>query len=101
RGGTSRFHGGLYEFVRNDAFVANNWINNANNVNLINQRDKSLSCTGANQLDCMSVVPPLRWNNFGFTIGGPVYIPGVFGRSRNKTFFFYSQEFRRIHTFTT
>jgi hypothetical protein len=101
RGGTSKFHGSLYEFVRNDAFVANNWINNANKVNMINQVDKALSCTGVNALDCKAVRTPLRWNNFGGTVGGPLYIPGLFNKNKNKTFFFYSQEFRRIHTYTT
>ena len=41
RSGTSRLHGTLYEFVRNDAFNANNWINNANKVNLVNGTAKS------------------------------------------------------------
>jgi hypothetical protein len=100
RGGTSQFHGSLYEFVRNDAFVANNWINNANKVNLVNQVDKARSCTGVNALDCKSVATPLRWNNFGGTVGGPLYIPGL-TKKTNKTFFFYSQEFRRIRTYTT
>jgi hypothetical protein len=101
RGGGSKFKGSVYEFVRNDAFVANNWINNANRVNLVNQLDKARSCSGIDALDCKSVATPLRWNNFGFTIGGPLYIPGVYNTSKKKTFFFYSQEFRRIRTYTT
>ena len=96
RGGTSKFRGSVYEFVRNDAFVANNWINNANRVNLVNQIDKARSCSGIDGLDCKAVATPLRWNNFGFTIGGPLYIPGVTNTSKKKTFFFYSQEFRQI-----
>jgi hypothetical protein len=40
--------------------------------------------------------PPQKNNDFGFTIGGPVYIPGIYPRSRSKTFFFYSQEFKRL-----
>ena len=35
------------------------------------------------------------------TIGGPIYIPGKYNKDRNKTFFFYSQEHRRIITYTT
>jgi hypothetical protein len=87
KSGTSKFHGNLYEFVRNDAFAANNFINNANNVNL-----------GA---DGTAQVPPLRYNNFGWTIGGPVYIPGHYNTDKSKTFFFFSQEFRRVITYAT
>ena len=86
KSGTSQFHGGLYEFFRNDALAANNWANNANKVNVINGAAK---------------IPALRWNDFGGTIGGPVYIPGKFNKDRNKTFFFYSQEHRRIITYST
>ena len=35
KSGTSQFHGGVYEFFRNDALAANNWSNNANKVNVI------------------------------------------------------------------
>ncbi|HWB87311.1 MAG TPA: carboxypeptidase regulatory-like domain-containing protein [Bryobacteraceae bacterium] len=79
KSGNSQFHGDLYEFVRNDALAANNFINNMNGI--------------AN--------PPLRYNNFGYTVGGPVYIPGHFNKEKNKTFFFFSQEFRRVITYTT
>ncbi len=85
KSGTSEFHGVAYEFVRNNAFAANNWINNANSVNL-----------GS---DGKARVPPLRYNDFGYTIGGPVYIPGVYNKDKNKTFFFFSQEFRRVITY--
>lgn len=86
KSGGSQFHGGLYEFFRNDALAANNWANNANRVNVINGVAK---------------VPSLRWNDYGGTIGGPVYIPGKFNKDRNKTFFFFSEEQRKIITYTT
>ena len=86
RSGTNQFHGTLYEFARNNAFAANNWENNANRVNVING---------------VAQVPPLRWNDFGGTIGGPVYIPGHYNTDKNKTFFFYSEEHSRIITYTT
>jgi len=86
RSGASQFHGSLYEFIRNNDFNANNFINNANSVNVINGRAQ---------------VPPLRWNDFGGTIGGPVYVPGHYNKDRNKTFFFFSEEARRIITYTT
>jgi hypothetical protein len=42
--------------------------------------------------------PMLRYNNFGYRIGGPVYIPGVYNKNRDKTFFFFAQEWRRKRT---
>jgi hypothetical protein len=86
KSGTSTFHGDLYEFDRNNAFAANNWANNATRVNVVNGKAQ---------------VPSLRWNDFGGTIGGPVYIPGHFNKDKNKTFFFFSEEARRIITYTT
>jgi hypothetical protein len=86
KSGESQFHGSAYEFVRNDAFAANNWINNANKVNVVNGVAK---------------VPPLRWNDWGYTIGGPVTLGKYYNKDRNKTFFFFSQEWRRIITYTT
>jgi Carboxypeptidase regulatory-like domain len=83
KSGTSSFHGDLYEFVRNNAFAANNFINNAQSI-VINGKVQ---------------VPPLRWNDFGGTIGGPVPLGA---KDRHKTFFFFfSEEARRILTYTT
>ncbi len=39
--------------------------------------------------------PDYKKNDFGYTIGGPVYIPGVYNKDKQKTFFFWSQEWRR------
>ena len=53
--------------------------------------------------------PPFRYNNFGFTIGGPVYFlnfgeldpeTGVFGKMK-RTYFFFSEEQRRDRRFPT
>ena len=87
KSGTSRFSGSLYEFVRSDAFAANNFLNNANRVNL--------------GPDGKAKVAPLHWNDFGWTLGGPIFIPRVYNTERNKTFFFVSEEFRRIITYTS
>ena len=76
KGGTNAFHGDAYEFVRNDAFNANNYFNSA-----------VAGGTG--------VVPEYKKNDFGYTLGGPVYIPGVYNTKKQKTFFFWSQEWRR------
>ena len=86
KSGVSAFHGSVYEFFRNDALNANIWSNNANSVNLVNGTAK---------------ITPVRWNDYGFTFGGPIYIPGKFNKNKNKTFFFYSQEWRKIINYTT
>src|SRR5580704_127206 len=74
RSGTNAFHGTAYEFFRNDVFNANNYFNKVSSV---------------------VARPLLRYNDFGYAIGGPVWIPKVYD-GRNKTFFFFSQEFRRV-----
>jgi Carboxypeptidase regulatory-like domain/TonB-dependent Receptor Plug Domain len=76
KGGTQAFHGDAYEFVRNDAFNANNYFN-------------SLYRQGT------GTTPPYKKNDFGYTFGGPVYIPHVYNQDKQKTFFFWSQEWRR------
>ena len=69
KSGTSSFHGDAYEFVRNDMFNA----------------------TPAFQTS----VPSYKKNDWGYTIGGPVFIPGHYNTNKDKTFFFWSQEWRR------
>jgi outer membrane receptor protein involved in Fe transport len=76
RSGTSKFHGGVYEFFRNDVMDANDW--------------------GNKQQDPVADRTPFRYNDFGWTLGGPVFIPHVYNAARNKTFFFYSEELRRV-----
>lgn len=88
RGGGNEFHGRLYEFVRNDYFNANTFFNNR----VPRRADGSIVAT----------VPKLRYNNFGGTISGPIYFlnfgdggPQIYN-GKNKTFFFFSEEVRRI-----
>jgi len=88
KSGSSGFHGDAYEFFRNDKLAANNYFNNLNRVN-------------PDPVTGKARVPPLRYNNFGYTVGGPVWIPKVYNRDRKKTFFFFSQEFRRVITYGT
>ena len=76
KSGTRAFHGDAYEFVRNDLFNAQNYFN-------------SVGAGGS------GVVPPYKKNDFGYTVGGPVYIPKVYNQNKEKTFFFWSQEWRR------
>lgn len=72
KSGTKEFHGDLFEYVRNDAFDANDWF--------LNQTSSPKN--------------PLKRNNYGFTLGGPVYIPSHYNTEKNKTFFFVSEEWR-------
>ncbi len=88
RGGGNDFHGTLYEFVRNDRFNANSFFNNRQG----RRADGSL----------VTPVPKLRYNNYGGTFSGPVMLPR-FGEGgpthwsgKGKTFFFFSEEVRRI-----
>lgn len=69
KSGTNSFHGSAWEFLRNDKLDARNLF--------------------------ISDVTPLRWNQFGGSIGGPVILPHYNGR--NKTFFFASYEGFRQH----
>ena len=72
KSGTSRFSGSAYEFLRNDGLNANSFFRNMNPRPEIN-----------------GPPPRLRYNNFGYTLGGPA-LP-----SRKKLFFFFSEEWRR------
>jgi hypothetical protein len=70
KSGTRQFHGSAWEYNRNDALQAFNFL-----AKRSGQIDK----------------PELRYNVFGFNLGGPV----EFKSSNPKTFFFYNQEWRR------
>ena len=73
KGGSRKFSGTAYNFYRNDRFNANSFFRNRS--------------TDANT---RSHKPRLRYNNPGYTIGGPL-LP-----SRQKAFFFWSEEWRRV-----
>ena len=90
RSGTDKFHGTLYEFVRNEKFNANTFLNNQSAPLGLNSDGKAKRT-------------PFRYNNYGLTVGGPVYFLkfGERGADDNgylgkvpRTFFFFSQENR-------
>jgi hypothetical protein len=87
KSGTSELHGVAYEFLRNDKLAANNYFNNANKVNL-----------GPNG---NAMVPQLRYNDFGYALGGPVLLPKLYDGRKKRTFFFFSEEFRRAITYAS
>ena len=73
KAGSAAFHGGAFSFFRSQIFNANNPLSNE---------------TGLPR-------PPQRAADFGYFIGGPVWIPGRTARATSKTFFFFGQEFGR------
>ncbi len=70
KSGTQKFHGEVWEFNRTPAYDAKN----------------PISRTLTN----------LHYNIYGFNVGGPVYIPKVYNTNKQKTFFFYNEEWRKI-----
>jgi hypothetical protein len=82
RSGGSTFHGEGYEYVRTTDFNANDWLNKESQIS-----------------QGLPNVPGVYHQNvYGFTIGGPVYIPKVYNTERKKTFFFWSEDWHKINT---
>jgi hypothetical protein len=74
KSGGKSFHGSAFEYLRNDFFNAKPWT------------------SGGEPGDPN---PPYKKHDFGYTIGGPVYIPHHYNSDKKKTFFFFSEEWRR------
>jgi len=70
KSGTGDFHGNAYEFLRNEIFNARNYFDQTKHA------------------------PLYRRNDFGGTIGGPIFVPNHFNAKRDKSFFFFSEEVR-------
>ena len=79
KSGTRNFHGSLFEYLRNDRLDANDWFVN-----------RQINPPGGH-----APKTPLKWNDFGYNLGGPFYIPGHYNTDRFKTFFFWSENWRR------
>ena len=94
RGGGQDFHGGFYEFLRNDRLNANTFLNNAAGTFGPNDQQVKLGVNAVG--DERAPRPKLRYNNFGYLVSGPVMIPGLYNEKREKTFFLFSEEWRRI-----
>ena len=71
KSGTHNFHGELYEFNRNTDYDANDYFSK-------------------------SATPEFKLNEPGGNIGGPLWIPHVYNENRNRTFFFWNEEWRRL-----
>ncbi|MBV8817532.1 MAG: carboxypeptidase regulatory-like domain-containing protein [Acidobacteriaceae bacterium] len=75
RSGGQQFHGAAYEYVRNTVFNANTWSRNQN--------------------PATNFVAPINYNQYGFNIGGPFYIPGKFNTDKSKFFWYWGTEWVR------
>lgn len=69
RRGTQAFHGSAQEFFFSEGFAAQQYI--------------------------VGGRPRIRYHNYGFTLGGPIYIPGKWNTDKNKLFFFVGLEARK------
>jgi hypothetical protein len=81
KSGTNTWHGSAYEFNRNNYYNANTFGARA--------AIAEGSPVSANE------TPIERYNDFGFTFGGPLMVPKLYHPERNKTFFFWSEEWRK------
>jgi hypothetical protein len=79
KGGTQEFHGTGWWNKRHEQWNANSWGNNRQGL------PKSL----------------YRYDVFGFSVGGPAYIPHKFNTDKRRVFFFFSQEYSRTKPSTT
>jgi len=75
KSGGQTLHASAWEFIRNDAFDANNYISN---------------------MTPGTKTPELRFNTFGFNVGGPVTFGHLYNPKKTKTFFFYNMEWRKL-----
>jgi carboxypeptidase family protein/TonB-dependent receptor-like protein len=89
KSGTNEFHGTAYEYLRNSALDANEFFRNLYGCEL----GVDPFCHGPDQGNGRGSLDknPLRFNQFGFTLGGPI--------RRDKTFFFGSYQGDRTRTF--
>jgi len=79
KSGTQTLHASAWEFFRNDALQARNFFNPAFNPD-----------------GSFNKMAKLRYNIYGFNVGGPVTFGKLYNPNKNKTFFFYNMEWRKI-----
>ncbi|HYR84485.1 MAG TPA: TonB-dependent receptor [Terriglobia bacterium] len=86
KSGTQEFHGRLVGNIQNSKLDANTWQRNASGNPRLNS------------------VPPRKVNQFGGSLGGPIFIPGKFNTDKKKLFFFAAEEWvyrRQENTITS
>ena len=69
KSGTNEFHGSLYDYIQNDKLNANSFFNN------LNRTRKA----------------PIRFNQYGGGVGGPIVVPKLYN-GKDRAFFFFSYE---------
>ncbi len=80
KSGTRHYHGDIYEYLRNDDMDARNFFSITRQV--------------------------IKLNNFGYTLGGPFYLPNRYNKDKTRDFFFWSESWSRrvgpqLDSFTT
>ncbi len=75
RTGGQDFHGSAFEYVRNTVFNANTW--------------------ARKQVPFTNYTPPVHYNQWGYNLNGPFYIPGKFNSDKSKIFWYWGQEWVR------
>jgi hypothetical protein len=93
KSGGRDFHGSFYEYFRNAALNANTWSRNQTGSpdRPCDQFPTDAACRPS----------PFRYNQFGYTLSGPVLLPWTsFNQERNKVFWLFGQEYVRVRTST-
>ena len=93
KSGTNDWHGQGYDYIQNDMFNPGNPL----------QAEQNYLCrlTSPNSPECnVPLKNPLKQNQFGGTLGGPVHIPWLYN-GRNKSFWFFAFDGGRRHTSPT
>ena len=88
KSGTSTYHGSAFEYLRNEFFKAKSWEEGA---------CVSVACLGGKPFK----KAPYKKHDYGYTIGGPIFIPNHYNTDKKKTFFFFSEEWRKENVSTT
>jgi len=86
KSGTNQVHGSAYDYFVNEAMNAGLPFTDAGAVNPAKEGQHTRN--------------PIRQNDYGFTLGGPIYIPKIYN-GHDKTFFFFNFEQFRQSTFTS
>ena len=76
KSGGQQFRGNGFWTLQDDSLNANTWTNNRAGI----------------------VKSPSNFNQYGFTLGGPIYIPGGFNSDKSKLFFYWGEEWDRIRS---
>ena len=80
KSGSNSYHGGLWEFNRNDDFDALPYFTKL----------------AAVQNGTPPAIPELRLNIYGGGVGGPFFIPVIYPKEKSKTYFYWTEEWRKL-----